>query len=79
MPKPTAPINALDHLQQKWRDCYTEKQTLEREVTALRAELAEADRKRQIAVQNAFEEGFNAGREDAQQHPRHVVRHKAGK
>ena len=79
MPKPTSLTNALDHLQHQWRDCYEQQIALQRELTELRAEVAEADRKRQIAVRNAYEEGFNAGREEAQPHRRHVVRHKVSK
>ena len=79
MPRPTTSNRALDHLQQKWSACFAERQALENEVKALRAELAEADRKRQIAVRNAYEDGFNAGREDTQAHYRHVVKPKVSK
>jgi len=77
MPRPTTSNRALDHLQEKWTACYAERQALEEEVKTLRAELAEADRKRQIAARNAYEDGFNAGREEALRYPRHAVRRKA--
>ena len=66
--------NALDHLQQKWRECYEQQQTILRENTELRAQLAEAEHKRKIAVQNAYDDGFKAGHEEtiksAQSHRR---------
>lgn len=79
MPRPTTPNRALDHLQEKWSACYAERQALEEEVKALRAELAEADRKRQIAARNAYEDGFNAGQQDARERHRHIVRPKISK
>ncbi len=64
MPKSSASINVLDHMQQQWNACYQEQQVLLQEVKALRAEVAEADHKREIAVQNAYEAGYTAGQED---------------
>jgi flagellar biosynthesis/type III secretory pathway protein FliH len=56
--------NALDYLRQKWRECYEQQQKLLRENTELRAQFAEAEHKRKIVVQNAYEDGFKAGHEE---------------
>ncbi len=53
-----------EYLMKKWRACDQEKQSLLRQIDALKTELAEADRKREIAVTNAYAEGYDAGRAD---------------
>jgi len=60
-----ATINTLDHLQRKWTACYQEKQALQREIEWLKGELAEFERKKKIALDNAYENGYEAGRADA--------------
>jgi cell division protein FtsB len=41
-----------------------EMQTLRQENARLKAEIAELERRREIVIKNAYEEGYNAGRDD---------------
>jgi hypothetical protein len=54
-----------EHLQKQWRDCYTKNKKLSDDIELLKAQLAEADRKREIACTNAYEDGYKAGWADA--------------
>jgi flagellar biosynthesis/type III secretory pathway protein FliH len=54
----------------KWRECYQEQQALKRKISRLEGELAEAARKRDIAAQNAYAEGYQAARDDLFQQTR---------
>jgi hypothetical protein len=63
-------IDPVDHLQKKWHECYQEQQALQRKIDRLQGELAEADRKRDIAAQNAFQEGYLAAQGDARRETR---------
>jgi hypothetical protein len=60
-------LSIEDHLMKKWRESDAENQKLRREIAALKAALAEADRKRQLAVTNAYEDGYSAGQLDKRQ------------
>jgi hypothetical protein len=59
-----------EHLMRKWRECDQDNRALRREIAALKAELAEADRKREIAVTNAYSEGYSTGLADKQREQR---------
>jgi flagellar biosynthesis/type III secretory pathway protein FliH len=54
-----------DDLMKKWREAETKSKELLKVIRMLREQIEEADRKRETAVKNAYEEGFNAGREEA--------------
>ncbi len=61
----TVTTNALDHLQQKWSECYRENKALQQEIERLKTEMTEIQRKQKIALDNAYENGYEAGRADA--------------
>jgi hypothetical protein len=54
-------------LAKKWRECHVEKQALRREIEDLKGQLAEAERKHQIALTNAYSDGQDAGKADRNQ------------
>jgi flagellar biosynthesis/type III secretory pathway protein FliH len=52
------------HLTQKWREADKLVQELKRENEQLKTQVAEFERRQQIAVRNAYADGFEAGKED---------------
>jgi hypothetical protein len=58
-------MSALDHLQQKWSECYRENQALLREIEWLKGEMAEIRRKQKIALNKIYANGFEVGKVDA--------------
>jgi hypothetical protein len=50
-----------EQLMKKWRACDQDNQALRRQIEALKAELAEADRKREIAVTMLIQRGMMPG------------------
>ena len=56
--------NVVEHLQQKWNACDAENQTLRTEVERMSQELAEIQHRQQIAVRNAYTDGYEAGLAD---------------
>lgn len=57
--------DVVDHLQRQWMACDKEKQALLRENERLKAELTEVQRKQKIALDNAYADGYEAGKQDA--------------
>jgi hypothetical protein len=55
----------VDHLQQKWQECYQENQKNQVEIERLQEELAEAQRRHKIALDNAYAEGYEHAQADA--------------
>jgi hypothetical protein len=64
-------VDPLEHLSQKWHDCNKEKQALFRIINRLQAEMDELQRKHKIALDNAYEEGYEHGQIDARKMRRH--------
>jgi hypothetical protein len=53
-----------DDLMKQWRDCSSRNKVLEGEIATLKKTLAAINRRHEIALNNAYEEGYNAGRMD---------------
>ena len=60
-------IDPLEQLANKWHDCYEDKQALFREMERLETEMAEMQRKQKIALDNAYEDGYEHGLADGKQ------------
>jgi hypothetical protein len=54
-------VDPLEQLAAKWHDCYEEKQALFRIIERLEAQIDEMSRKHKIALDNAYEEGYEHG------------------
>ncbi len=64
------PGNTTDHPQTNWRDCFQENQAYRNEIRRLNEEVAELQRKQRIAIDNAYAEGYEDAKEDAQRERR---------
>jgi cell division protein FtsL len=53
------------YLTKKWREADKQVQSLKQETEQLKSQVAELQRRQQIAIQNAYTDGYEAGKEDA--------------
>lgn len=57
--------DVVEYLQRQWIACDEKNQALRREIKRLEGEMAEWQRKQQIALTNAYADGYEAGQQDA--------------
>jgi hypothetical protein len=60
----------IEILSEKWHDCHEETVRLYGQIQALQTQLADLERKHQIALDNAYADGYSVGYMDARRkHP----------